>query len=874
MTDVQNIEENKPQAKHLKDYKKPDFSISEVHLTFELDDTQTIVTSELEVKRETSDENAALILHGERLKLLSVQIDDSKLSQEAYSVDEKKLTIAKVPNQFKLKTKVEINPVKNTFLDGLYKSKGIFCTQNEPEGFRKITYFLDRPDVMSIYTTKIIAEKAKYPILLSNGNKIDFGDLDEKRHYAVWNDPFKKPAYLFALVAGDLSCIEDEYIRRSGKPVKLQIFCEKGAEDKCTFSMEALKKSMKWDEDVFDLEYDLDIFMIVAVEAFNAGAMENKGLNIFNISCILADINTATDDNFIRVEKVIAHEYFHNWTGDRVTLRDWFQLTLKEGLTVFRDQEFTSDMHSRAVHRIENVSILRAHQFAEDAGPTSHPIRPPSYIEMNNFYTTTVYDKGSEIIRMVYTLIGKESFFKGMKKYFELYDGKAVTCDDFIHAMELGSGKNLSQFKRWYEQKGTPNLSVSFEYYPEDKKFKIKTEQSNPKEGKDAPPLHFPLTIGLLNEDGKDYSINNLLEIKEKSQTFTFENIDQKPYVSLNRDFSAPIKIRSPLDIKDYLFLMAHDSNEFNRWESAQEVAMQIMLSLVDTWNNKTPVNLSADYISSFGLLLQDHEIDPSFKALALSLPTESLMGQRQNEIQFNDNYSVREWVKEELANAHEELFLEIYHKLNIEKPYQIEAKQMGERKLKNTCLSFLCQLNKSEYSDLCMSQFKQANNMTDQFAALSILNRLDLPERREAMELFYKKWRKEVLVITKWFSLEALSPLPGALSRVQNLIKDPAFDYKIPNISRAVLGSFFENHIHFHALDGSGYAFASEQIALLDEINPSVAARLSAAFRKYPKLDAKRKEMMKASLEKLLSKKNLSRNAFEIISKSLNATE
>lgn len=874
MTDLQNIEEDKPQAKHLKDYKKPDFSISQVHLTFELHDTQTVVTSQLEIKRETTDAKAPLILKGERLKLLSVKVDNSELSEDSYAVDDKKLTLPSVPNQFKVNIQVEINPEKNTFLDGLYKSKGIFCTQNEPEGFRKITYFLDRPDVMSVYTTKIIAEKAKYPILLSNGNKVEFGDLDEKRHYAVWKDPFKKPAYLFALVAGDLSCIEDEYVRRSGKPVKLQIFCEKGAESKCSFSMEALKKSMKWDEDVFDLEYDLDIFMIVAVEAFNAGAMENKGLNIFNISCILADIDTATDDNFVRVEKVIAHEYFHNWTGDRVTLRDWFQLTLKEGLTVFRDQEFTSDMHSRPVHRIENVSILRAHQFAEDAGPTAHPIRPASYIEMNNFYTTTVYDKGSEIIRMVYTLIGKENFFKSMKKYFELYDGMAVTCDDFIHAMELGSGKNLSQFKRWYEQKGTPHLDISFEYYPEEQKFKIKVDQSNPKESENAPPLHFPLKIGLLNGEGKDYKIENPLEIKEKSQTFTFDKIDQKPYVSLNRDFSAPVKIRSPLSIQDYLFLMAHDSNEFNRWESTQEVAMQIMLSLVESWNEKTPSNLNSDYISSFGQLLQDAEIDHSFKALALSLPSESLMGQRQKEIQFNDNFSVREWVKEELANAHEELFLEIYQKLNKDQPYKIEAKQMGDRKLKNTCLSYLCHLNKNEYYSLCMTQFKEANNMTDQFAALSILNRLDLPERREAMEIFYKKWKNEVLVITKWFSLEALCPLPGSLARVQDLLKNPAFDYKIPNIARSVIGSFFENHIHFHALDGSGYAFASDQIAALDEINPSVAARLSTAFKKFPKLDSKRQEMMKASLEKLLSKKNLSRNTFEIISKSLNATE
>lgn len=870
MIEVQDIEDGKPKEKFLKDYKKPDFSIESVYLTFELEDTQTIVETELKIHKESSGSNNPLILNGERLKLLSVEIDGKSLDKDSYTVDSKHLTIKNVPDKFTLKTKVETNPTANTFLDGLYKSKGIFCTQNEPEGFRKITYFLDRPDVMSSFTTKLIADKAKYPVLLSNGNKVESGSFDEKRHYAVWNDPFKKPAYLFALIGGDLGCIESEYVRRSGKPVKLQIFCEKGSESKCEFSMEALKKSMKWDEDVFNLEYDLDIFMIAAVEAFNAGAMENKGLNIFNISCVLADKETATDDNFIRVEKVIAHEYFHNWTGDRVTVRDWFQLTLKEGLTVFRDQEFTSDMHSRPVHRIENVSILKAHQFSEDAGPTAHPIRPSSYIEMNNFYTTTVYDKGSEIIRMVYTLIGKENFFKGMKKYFELFDGHAVTCDDFIHAMELGSNKDLKQFKRWYEQKGTPNVKVSFEYKPNSKQFSLKVAQSNPKEGPDASPLHFPLEIGLLKPNGEEYLIKNLLEVKDKEQVFTFDNIDQKPFVSLNRNFSSPVKIESPLDTQDYIFLMGHDTNEFNRWDAAQEIAMQLMQQAVQVWETSPPSALNPAYVEAFGLLLSDNQLDASFKALALALPSESLMGQNQKIIQFNDNHSVREWFKEELANFHEEKFLELYHQLNIETPYKIEASEMGRRKLKNMCLAYLSYLNKREYHELCFKQFKNANNMTDQFAALSILNQVEGPERIEAMQTFYDKWKNDVLVITKWLSLEAGSTLPGALERVEALIKNPVFDYKIPNISRAVLGSFFENHIHFHALDGSGYQFAKEQIGHLDEINPSVAARLSSAFRKYPKLDDLRREKMKASLEELLQKKSLSRNAYEIISKSL----
>ncbi len=869
MTETQDIQEDRPQEKHLKDYQKPAFSFSNVFLTFELDDTQTVVTSELEIHREDSS-NDPLVLNGERLNLISVEVDNKLLTEDEYTVEEKTLTIADVPDQFKLKTVVEINPVANTYLDGLYKSKGTFCTQNEPEGFRKITYFLDRPDVMSKYKTKIIANKGQYPILLSNGNKIDSGDFDAERHFVVWEDPFNKPSYLFALIGGDLACIEDEYVRHSGKPVKLEIYCEKGSTGQCEYAMEALKKSMKWDEEVFDLEYDLDIFMIAAVEAFNAGAMENKGLNIFNISCILADKATATDDNFVRVEKVIAHEYFHNWTGDRVTLRDWFQLTLKEGLTVFRDQEFTSDMHSRPVHRIENVSILRTHQFSEDAGPTAHPIRPASYIEMNNFYTTTVYDKGSEIIRMVYTLLGKENFFKGMKKYFELYDSKSITCNDFIHAMELASDIDLSQFRRWYEQKGTPTLKVSFEYDSQNKKFTLQTEQSNLKEGKDAPALHFPLKMGLIAPDGTEYKLPELVEIKEKKQSFTFENIDQKPIASLNRDFSAPIHLESPLDFEDYLFLMKYDQNDFNRWEASQEIAMQIMLSSIGSGQKST---LDPKYIEAFGSLISDNDLDPAFKALALNIPSESLMGQKQNIIQFNDNHKAREGIKKELANAHEKLFLETYHSLNIENDYCVEAKDIGLRKLKNCALAYLGYTGNKEHHDLFMKQFTSATNMTDQFAALSILNRIDCPERIEAMQKFYDQWHDNVLVITKWLSLQAISPLDGAIDRVEKTLKDPIFDYKIPNIVRAVMGSFFENHTHFHALDGSGYQLAQEQISKIDEINPSVAARLSAAFRKFPKLDEKRKEMLKASLEKLLSKKNLSRNAYEIINKSLNAT-
>ena len=864
------MDQNAPKPKYLKDYKAPDFSIEKVHLTFKLDDEKTHVICQMKMKRETK--KASLVLTGERMKLLAVHLDGKTLSEDQYLVTDKNLTIHEVPDEFCISIENEINPKANTFLDGLYKSKDIFCTQNEPHGFRKITYFLDRPDVMTIYTTKIIADKEKYPILLSNGNKIASGDLPSGKHFVEWNDPHKKPSYLFALVAGDLDCLEDTFMRRSGKPVKLQIFCETAVKDQCHFAMDALKKSMKWDEEVFDLEYDLDIFMIVAVDAFNAGAMENKGLNIFNTSCVLADQKTATDDNFIRVEKVIAHEYFHNWTGDRVTLRDWFQLTLKEGLTVFRDQEFTSDINSRPVHRIESVNILRSHQFPEDAGPTAHPIRPASYIEMNNFYTTTVYDKGSEIIRMIYTLIGKEAFFKGMKRYFELFDGQAITCDDFVYAMEQGSGKDLTQFKRWYEQKGTPHLKVKTEYDEASETFTLHLEQSNPKEGANAPALHFPLKFGLLSKEGKDLLSQDLIEMKEKKQTFTFEGIKEKPTLSLNRDFSAPILIDSPLSDKELRFLMAHDTDDFNRWEASQEMATRLLLSLIPQVESLDECSLDSNYSDAYTSLLNNTELDLSLKSLALALPTENTLAQRQSPISFDENYQVRKWLKKELAKANKDTFIELYHKLHTHEAFDISPASMAKRRLKNCALSFLVCLNENEMTQLAFKQFNEANNMTDEFGALALLNQVDCPERKEALERFYQKWKDNLLVMVKWLSLQALSPLAGTLQEVEKLTQHPVFDYKIPNLARGLIGSFLENHIHFHALDGSGYHFFEKQLSHLDQINPQVAARLSNAFRKYPLLDPKRQKLMKDLLEGLLSNQKLSRNTYEIVSKSINA--
>lgn len=858
---------NTPKTHYLKDYKKPNFELDKVYLTFEIDDHKTIVTCETKLKKV---DNGPLVLDGERIKLKEILIDNKALSESDYTLSDTHLTIEKTPDEFDLKIVNEIDPKNNTYLDGLYKSKGIFCTQNESQGFRKISYFLDRPDVMTTYTTKIIADKKLCPVLLSNGNKIESGDLSDGKHFVVWEDPFKKPCYLFALVAGDLEYIEDTFTRRSGKDVKLQIFCEKGLSSKCLFSMESLKKSMVWDEEVFNLEYDLDIFMIVAVDAFNAGAMENKGLNIFNTSCILADPKTATDDNFIRVEKVVAHEYFHNWTGDRVTLRDWFQLTLKEGLTVFRDQEFTSDTHSRAVHRIENVQILRGHQFLEDAGPTSHPIRPPSYIEMNNFYTSTVYDKGSEIIRMIYTLIGKEAFFLGMKKYFELFDGMAVTCEDFVHAMELGSSKDLTQFKRWYEQKGTPQVNVKTEYSEKDQKFTLHLEQSNPKEGENSPPLHFPLKVGLIDDNGKEFEVPKLIEMNQKMQSFTFDNISSKPTLSFNREFSAPIISHTPLKLEDYAKLMAYDSDDFNRYEASQEIATKVLLDDLKTFKSNQQLQLNTQYNQAYKLLLENDSLDPALKTMALHLPTESTLGQKQKVIDIDGNYFVISSLKKALAQEHEEAFLKIYKKLNVSKEYQLTPKDVGERKLKNICLSYLTSLEKNKYFKLCYEQFKQANNMSDQFAALAILSCYDCKERVLALDEFYQEFKDDQLVIIKWLSLQALSPIKSTLSTVKELTNHPIYDPKIPNLVRGLIAFFLQNHIHFHAIDGSGYDFILEQISMLDEINPQNTARLCGAFKCFPKLDLERQNLMRGMLESLLNKKGLSKNTYEIVSLTL----
>lgn len=886
MLDISSAVANAPAPKtvYLREYQQPAFLIDNVTFTFDLDEERTIVHSQMAMRRnpKSGEKDSALVLNGEKISLISIKIDGKTLHQNQYRLDEHSLTILKPPQKFLLEIENSCCPKENTALEGLYKSGKILCTQNEPEGFRRITYFLDRSDVMTKFRTKLIADEKLYPILLSNGNEVGRGKADKGKHWVEWEDPFLKPSYLFAIVAGDLGQIKDKFTTMSGRTIDLHIYCDKGNEGRCQHAMTSLKKSMKWDEDVFGLEYDLDIFMIVAVDAFNMGAMENKGLNIFNTNAVLADVDTATDDNFNRIEGIVAHEYFHNWTGNRVTCRDWFQLTLKEGLTVFRDQEFSGDMHSSSVERIEDVLALRTRQFSEDAGPTAHPIKPSSYIEINNFYTATVYNKGAEVIRMIRTLIGKEAFRKGMDKYFELYDGQAVTTEDFVHAMELASGRNFTQFKRWYHQAGTPRLKADWKYHPENKTLELTLEQhcaptadKSPKE-----PFHIPCIVGFLGPDGKELNValtpagakvtSWTLELTESKKTFVFHNVSEKPIPSLNRRFSAPIKLDAPYTFEDYLFLMAHDSDDFNRWEAGQEIATRLILDMAKTHKAKKPLALHEGFSKSFGLLLADSRLDMALKAKAMQLPSETVIAERMTTIDTDSIHAAKEFLTKELSKRHHNKLLEIYQACADHGPYKFEAQATSRRALKNTCLDYLAHSGSQEAILLCENQYNKSTNMTDQFAALACLADIPCPERGRALQSFYKKWKDNLLVMTKWFSVQALSKLSNTLEEVIALENDPAFKPDIPNLTRALYNTFAANLPIFHAKDGSGYRFVADKVIELDKKNPLVAARLAEGFRKYAYLDSSRQELMKEHLERILKEPTTSPNVYEIVTKTL----
>ncbi len=865
----------------LADYTPPDYAIKTVELTFDLQPSATRVTSRLVIAR-TAQKASPLELHGEGLKLIRISMDGQALAASAYQLTDAGLTIPSPPASFVLETEVEINPEANKALEGLYVSQGVFCTQCEPEGFRHITYFLDRPDVMAVFRTTIRAPKKAYPHLLANGNPVENGELADGRHYAVWDDPHPKPCYLFALVAGDLAHIEDWFTTASGRKVCLRIYVEHGKAARATYAMESLIRAMKWDEVAFGREYDLDVFNIVAVSDFNMGAMENKGLNVFNDKYILADSNTATDLDYYLIESIVGHEYFHNWSGNRVTCRDWFQLSLKEGLTVFRDQQFTADMRSRANKRIDDVEGLRTSQFREDASPLAHPVRPDSYVEINNFYTSTVYQKGAEVIRMMHTLLGEKAFRAGMDLYFSRHDGQAVTCDDFAKAMEDASGRDLSQFKLWYSQAGTPRLTIEDRYDPAAKTLTLTVEQScPPTPGQPTKkPFHIPLALGVIGDDGRDLPLERdgkpveggVLELRQPKETFVFSGVTaSRPRLSLNRSFAAPITVQRQESEEDLAFRMAKDSDPFNRWNAAQDFACGIILAGVTTALAGGTPKISPLFLSAVGAIAQDDKLEPAFKASALGLPAEDYLANRMSEESPLHLHQVRKQVRRAIAEAYADDFRRIYDSQRVNAPYVPDAGGMGRRLLKLTALGYLGALESRDSVAVAKAQFDGADNMTDRMDALAVLNQVSVPEREEALDAFYNRFKDDHLVVNKWLSVQAACPLPGTLATVRRLLTHPSFDLKNPNKLRAVVGVFsLTNPANFHASDGSGYEFLADQILEIDKFNPQVAARMVPPLGRWRRFDAARQTLMKTQLERIAGMTQISRDVAELVMKSL----
>lgn len=876
-----------PKAIYLKDYTPPPYWIDTVDLDFDLHETHAQVHARMAFRRNTERPalDRELVLVGDELELVSVKLDGQPLPASRYRATPDSLTLYDMPDAFTLDVETRVEPQNNTALSGLYKSSGNFCTQCEAEGFRRITYFLDRPDVMARYTTRIEADQTLYPVLLSNGNLVESGELPHNRHFAIWQDPFKKPAYLFALVAGNLVSLDDTYRTRTGREVQLRIFVEPQNADKVEHAMRSLKHAMQWDEEVFGLEYDLDIYMVVAVNDFNMGAMENKGLNVFNSKYVLARPDTATDADYEGIEGVIGHEYFHNWTGNRVTCRDWFQLSLKEGLTVFRDQEFTSDMTSRPVKRINDVKLLRTHQFAEDAGPMSHPVRPDSYVEISNFYTVTIYEKGAEVIRMMHTLLGKDNFRRGMDLYFERHDGQAVTCDDFVAAMEDASGIDLSQFRLWYSQSGTPQLHVQGEYDAAGKTYTLTVKQScPPTPGQPVKkPMHIPLAVGLLdaaghplplqlqNETAAAASDTRVLEVRNAVDTFTFVNVPEAPVPSLLRNFSAPVKLAYPYSDTELAFLWAHDTDPFNRWEAGQQYACSVIFRLMDDYRQGRALHLPAEFTAAFRATLLDPHLDDALKAQALTLPAEAYLSELKTPADPVAIHEVRDFVRRALARALTSDLLGVYREKAAPVPYSFDAASVGRRNLKNLCLGYLVETGEAQFYELAYQQFRDADNMTDEIAALSVLANADCPQRRLALQEFYTRWQAEPLVLDKWFALQATTRLPDAQSDVERLMTHEAFDIRNPNKVRSLIGAFAHNNpVRFHVATGEGYRFLADQVIRLDAMNPQIAARLLSALSHWRKYDPRRQQLMRSEIERILATPGLSRDSFEIASKSI----
>jgi aminopeptidase N len=876
-----------PQPVRLADYRPPAFLIDTVDLVFELGEADTRVKSRLRIRRnpEIADPKAPLHLDGEELELVSLALEGEPLGTNRYQLPpEGGLILADVPDTFTLDVEARISPESNTALSGLYMSGGNFCTQCEPEGFRRIAYFIDRPDVMARYTTMIVGDKARFPVLLSNGNPVDRGEGADGRHWAKWVDPHPKPSYLFALVAGDLVAVRDHFATRSGKEVALGIWVRRGDEDKCGHAMASLKKAMRWDEEVFGLEYDLDVFNIVAVSDFNMGAMENKGLNIFNTRYVLAKPETATDTDYQNIEAVIAHEYFHNWTGNRVTCRDWFQLSLKEGLTVFRDQEFSADQGSRAVRRIADVRTLRAIQFPEDDGPLAHPVRPDSYIQIDNFYTPTVYNKGAELVRMIHALIGKEGFRRGMDLYIRRHDNHAVTIEDFAAAMHDASGVDLSQFKRWYGQAGTPEITVEDRWDAASGSYELTAAQKiSPTPGQpEKSPVLIPLAIGLIAPDGTELPTRlenepasrtgtRILPLAEWQESFRFIDVPAPPVPSLLRGFSAPVKLKGmPLD--RLKFLAVHDTEPFARWEAGQQVATQLLLDRIAAYQRgETPAPIEPDLVAAMRRTLADADHDPSFAAEALTLPSEAFLADQLTIVDVDVIHAAREAARAALGKALAAEFAAAYQTLADAGPYCIDGRSIGRRALRNASLAYLAAADPEQGAALAIAQFDGGRNMTDVLAALTVLADLDRLEREAALARFYDLWSQDELVTDKWFALQARSSLPETPQRIRELTHHSAFERKNPNRVRALVGTFAQaNQLRFHDASGAGYAFLADEVIALDPINPTTAARLVQPLGSWRRHDPARQALMRRELERVLATPELSKNTYEMVSKSL----
>ena len=861
---------------HLADYAPPPFQIEAVHLDVDIRAGETIVTASLKCARNPSPLGVLpLVLDGEDLETLSVCLDGLHVPPGGYHLSESQLVLENVPDAFTLETTVRLRPDNNTQLSGFYRSKDGFFTQCEPQGFRRITWFIDRPDVMARYTVTLHADKAAFPFLLANGNPVASGDEPDGRHFATWEDPYRKPSYLFAMVAGKLDVLRDRYRTASGRDVQLAIYVEPGKLDQCPHAMAALKKSMRWDEERFGLECDLDHYMIVAVGDFNMGAMENKGLNIFNTKYVLARADVATDVDFENIDRVVAHEYFHNWTGNRVTCRDWFQLSLKEGLTVFRDQEFGADTHSRETARIREVRGLRAMQFPEDAGPMAHPVRPSTYLEINNFYTATVYEKGAEVVRMIQTLIGRDAFRKGMDIYFERHDGQAVTCDDFVAAMSAASGFDFTQFMTWYRQAGTPRVTARGEYDAATKRYTLTLAQTcAPTPGQpEKQPTLIPVVVGLVGPQGDAFDLGGdstrLLHLADPEQKFVFENIPAEPVPSLLRNFSAPVILDYPYSEADLAHLLAHDSDPFNRWEAGQRLFGQLILGNAARLARGEGAEWPAGVVEAARRVLLDGSA-PAFIAEALTLPGEATLAEGMDVVDPEALHLARAGLAKTLATALEAEFADLYARLETAGSYRQDTADAGRRRLRNLCLDYLNKLECGDYRSLAFRQFSSADNMTDQFAALSVLANNPGPEGKAALDDFYARWQHEALVVDKWLSVQAASCLSETLLRVETLIRHPAFDPRNPNKVYALLRTFGANHRHFHTADGGGYRFLAWQIAALDPVNPQVAARLARCFDRWKKFDAARQGHARAALESLRKTAGLSRDVFEVVDKAL----